>query len=179
MANHTKLNSHITKRIVELIKLRMPWSKIALAMGVTDRTIQNWRNQGKADRKSYEKGRRSPYHLLVDAIDEAKTELFEEYAAVVRNEALNGKVIIIEEERTLKDGSTITSVTKKIEPPNSTLAHKILQQEDPANWAEIKHIAIDWQKRVTAQGGDPDQLKEKIGEFIGGVHDVTEDDPDT
>ena len=178
MAGKSPLNSGLIKQIAEFVKLRMSWTQIARAIGVTDRTIQNWRNQGMADRKTYKTGRRTLNHELVDAIDKAKSEMIGEYAAVVRNEALNGKVTVTTREYTRADGTTAKDTITKTEPPNAALADKILQREDPANWAEIKHVTIDWQKQVSAQGQDPDALKEKVGAFIAGATD-DDDEPDT
>ena len=70
----TKLNREVIKRIAELIELRMTWVHIAVAVGVSRDTLQNWRNRGEADREAYKTGQRTFYHQLVDAIDAARTE---------------------------------------------------------------------------------------------------------
>ena len=60
---------------------------------------------------------------------------------------LEGKTTIIEE-ITIVKGEPVTKTTKKIEPANAALAHKILQTEDPVKWAEIKRVEIDWRKEI-------------------------------
>ena len=165
----TRLTKDIISEIVRLLKLRMSWKHIANAIGVHERTLHSWRAKG-AEADS------GIHYELVIAIEQARSELIQEYAQVVRNEALEGKTTKTTRVTTLKDGTRIPEIITKTEPPNAALAHKILQQEDPANWAEIKRIEIDWQKQVTAQGQDPDTLKEKIGAFIVGDSDESDAD---
>ena len=83
-------------------------------------------------------------HQLVDAIDAAKTELYEAYAEVVRNDALNERVPTSQIVKREADGSETVVTTKKTEPPNSALALKVLERMHSANWAEVKRIEVDW-----------------------------------
>ena len=167
----TRLTHTLIDEIVRLRKLRMSWKHIADAIGVAENTLHGWRATGA-------KAESGIHYELVIAIEQAQSELIEEYAAVVRNEALNGKVTVTTREFTRADGSVAEDTITKTEPPNAALADKILQREDPANWAEIKHVTIDWQKQVSAQGQDPDALKEKVGAFIAGAT-ADDDEPDT
>ena len=167
----TRLTQSIIDEIVSSLKLRMSWKRIADKIGFAESTLHGWRSTGA-------KAESGIHYELVVAIEKAQSELIEEYAAVVRNEALNGKVTVTTREFTRADGTTAEDTITKTEPPNAALAHKILQQEDPANWADIKHIAVDWQKSVTDQGKDPDALKEKVGSFIAGAT-ADDDEPDT
>ena len=166
----TRLTQSIIDEIVRLLKLRMPWKRIADAIGVAESTLHGWRSTGA-------KAESGIHYELVIAIEETRAGLIEGYAAVVRNEALNGKVTVTTREFTRADGSVAEDTITKTEPPNAALAHKILQQEDPANWADIKHIEIDWRKQVSEQGQDPDELKKKVGEKVGAlIAGTTEDD---
>ena len=75
MANTTKLSRKMIAEIVEMLKLRMTWTQIAEAIGVTVQTLKNWRNQGYAD---HDNGVPTIYRKLVDAIDTAKASSFKE-----------------------------------------------------------------------------------------------------
>ena len=120
----TKLNKEVIKRIAELIKLRMTWVQIAIAIGVVRDTLQDWRNRGETDRENYRTGQRTLYHLLVDSIDAAKTEWFESHVKVVRNDALHEKTTTTQVVKREADGSTTIINTKKIDPPNAAMALK-------------------------------------------------------
>ena len=166
----TRLTKDVIPVIVRFLKLRMSWKHIADAIGVKDCTLRKWRATGA-------KAESGIHYELVIAIEQAQSELIEGYAAVVRNEALNGKVTVTTREFARADGSVAEDTITKTEPPNAALAHKILQQEDPANWADIKHIEIDWRKQVSEQGQDPDEVKKKVGEKVGAlIAGTTEDD---
>ena len=179
MASEIKLTQKIIKQIKEKVKLHETWGQIALAIGVTDRTIRNWRNTGSANREAYTKGQRTLPHQLVDVIDAAKTELYEAYAEVVRNDALNERVTTSQIVKREADGSETVVTTKKTEPPNSALALKVLERMHPANWAEVKRIEVDWRDQVSKQGGNPDEIKARVCALIDGASDDPEDDTDT
>ena len=167
----TRLTQSIIDEIVSSLKLRMSWKRIADKIGFAESTLHGWRSTGA-------KAESGIHYELVIAIEQTRAGLIEGYAAVVRNEALNGKVTVTTREFTRADGTTAEDTITKTEPPNAALADKILQREDPANWAEIKHVTIDWQKQVSAQGQNPDALKEKVGAFIASTTE-DDDEPDT
>ena len=174
-----KLNKGVIKRIAKLIKLRMTWVHIAIAVGVVRDTLQDWRNRGESEREAYKTGQRTLYHQLVDAIDAARTELFEEHAEVVRNDALDVKTTTTEVVKQEADGSTTITNTKKIEPPNAAMALKYLALELPGHWSEVQRVEVDWRERVAKQGGNPDAIKDQVSAFITGTHDEPEPDTDS
>ena len=163
MANKTKLKRTMIDQIVDLVKLRMPWNQIADAIGVTYATLKNWRNSGIEARAE---NKRTLHRELVDAIDQARTELFESYAAVIQNEALHGKETETEREIHHKDGSIVIEKTTKKEPPNAMLALKILGMEAPEIWAENQNIRVNWQETLESQGQDPDGVKGLIKTYL-------------
>ena len=175
----TKLNREVIKRIAERIKLRMTWVHIAVAIGVTRDALQKWRNRGESEREAYKTGQRTLYHQLVDAIDAARTELFEEHAEVVRNDALDVKTTTTQVVKQEADGSTTITNTKKIEPPNAAMALKYLALELPGHWSEVQRVEVDWRERVAKQGGNPDAIKDQVSAFITGTHDEPEPDTDS
>ena len=163
MANKTKLKRKMIAQIAELVKLRMPWNQISAAIGVTYATLKNWRDWGI---KAREENKRGIYRELVDAIDQARTELFESYARNVQNEALHGKETETEREIHHKDGSIVIEKTTKKEPPNAMLALKILGMEAPEIWAENQNIRVNWQETLESQGQDPDGVKGLIKTYL-------------
>lgn len=178
MANKTKLNRKMIAEIVALLKLRMTWTQIAKAVGVTVQTLQNWRNAGIQAR---EEDRRNIYRELVDAIDQARTALFKEYAGVIRNEILHGKETYTEKEIHHKDGSIVVEKITKKEPPNTTLGLKVLGMEMPEVWAEQQTVNVNWQDTLQAQGHDPDKVKAIVKAYLTErtaqeSEDVTADD---
>ena len=154
MGRKTKLYKKMIPVIVEMVKLRMPWTHIAMALGVSDRTLLNWRQQGISDR---ENGKWTNCRYLVDAIEEARAELIKKYAENVRNEALNGKVTETEREIEHKDGSIVTERVTKTEPPNATLALKILGMELPEMWGEQHNVNVNWEDSLLSQDHDPEK----------------------
>ena len=151
-----KLYSDMIPKIAEMLKLRMTWVQIAAALGVTDRTLQNWRNEGLEDR---ENGKRTNCRKLVDAIDQARTELIEAYASGIRNEILHGKKTITVKEIVHKDESiTVETITRK-DPPNTALGLKVLGMEAPEVWAENQNLNVNWQEHLASQGKDPEKIK--------------------
>ena len=105
------------------------------------------------------------HYELVDALEKADAEIIKVYASVIQNEASEGKTTKIKRTVEVVDGKTIVE-EERIEPPNSALALKILERADPANWAEIKRIEIDWQKEIKEQGGDPEEVEKRILEHL-------------
>ena len=83
----TRLTQSFIDEIVRLLKLRMSWKRIADAIGVAESTLHGWRSTGA-------KAESGIHYELVIAIEETRAGLIEGYAAVVRNEALNGKVTV-------------------------------------------------------------------------------------
>ena len=56
--------------------------------------------------------------------------------------------------------------TEKIEAPDANLADKLLQRIDPANWADIKRVEIDWKQDLRDQGHEPDSIQKMLKEYI-------------
>ena len=90
MARTTSLNKTSINQICKCLKLRMRWKEIAAGLGVEPRTIREWLKRGKTDQQAYEKGKRSVFHKLYEAVEETKANLIEEYAGVVRNALTQG-----------------------------------------------------------------------------------------
>ena len=153
-----KLNRKTIKRIARLVKLRMNWQYIARAIGVDPHTIINWRREG-------EKKERGLCRELVDAIDDAKTELYESLADVVVDAATQERVTKTKEIRVV-DGRPVMKTTEKIEAPDANLADRLLQRIDPANWADIKRVEIDWKQDLRDQGHEPDSIQKMLKEYI-------------
>ena len=175
-----KLTQNMIPQIVEMVKLRMRWTLIASALGVSDRTLQRWRNQGIADR---ENGKSTNCRKLVDALETARTEMIKGYSQNVRNAALHKSETVTTEVVEHKDGSIYEKTTTKIEPPNATLALKILGMELPEVWGEQHNVNVNWQETLESQGKDPEKVKAIIKEFIEAskseeAEDTDEDDDD-
>ena len=154
-----RLDDDLIEKICELLKLRLPWRKIAHAIGVTDRTLQNWRNRGKEAKSGL-------YRRLFEAIDAAKAEMYEEYASLVRDATLFGGKTVTKKIVIAADGSRRTEIIEKTTPPNAELAMRLLALEDPANWSELKHIKIDWQKPIEEAGIQPEQVEQAFFNFL-------------
>ena len=163
MANKTKLNRKVIDEIVELLKLRLTWIQIADAVGVTVQTLKNWRNLGLEAR---EQGKRNIYCELVDRIDAARTEMIKGYSQNVRNAALHESETVTTEVVEHKDGSISKKTTTKTEPPNATLAMKILGMEMPEVWAENQNVNVNWQQTLESQGQDPDGIKAIVKAYL-------------
>ena len=156
--NSKKLTRKTIQRIARLVKLRMNWQYIARAIGVTPHTIINWRREGKETTKGL------CYELVV-AIDAAKTELYESLATVVVDAATQERVTKTKEIRVV-DGRPVMKTTEKVEPPDAALADRLLQREDPAKWADIKRVEIDWKQDLRDQGHEPDRVQDLLREYI-------------
>ena len=163
MSRKKKLTQDMIPQIVEMVKLRMPWVMIASALGFTDKTLQRWRTQGLEDR---ENGKSTNCRKLVEALETARKELIKGYSVNVRNEALHGKETVTTEVVEHKDGSIYEKTTTKKEPPNATLALKILGMELPEIWAENHNLNVNWQETLKAQDHDPDKIKEMIKTYL-------------
>ena len=155
--SETRLTREMVKDIVRLRTLRMDWIQVADIIGFSRRTLQRWREKGNEAKSGVQ-------YELVKALKKADAAVIEGYATVIRNEALKGKTTI-EKRKTLADGSIII---ERIDPPNSALALKILERADPANWAEIKRIEIDWRDQIRKQGGNPDEIQKEVNAFLDG-----------
>ena len=158
-----RLHKDMIPQIVEMVKLRIPWVTIASALGVSDRTIQRWRVEGIADR---ENGKSTNCRKLVEALETARTEMIKGYSENVRNEALHGKETVTTEVIEHKDGSIYEKTTTKTEPPNATLAMKILGMELPEVWAENHNLNVSWQDTLKAQDHDPDKIKALLTAYL-------------
>ena len=177
MSKTPGLKSEMIPIIVEMVKLRMPWKYIAMALGIADRTLRQWRRQGRED---IEDRKSTNARKLAEAIDQAKAELIEGYIKVVQNEALNGKTITIEKQKENEDGSIVTERTTKTEPPNATLALKILGMELPDEWGETRNLNVNWEESLLSQGKDPEKLRILLKAYIEAQQaDEADDEPTT
>ena len=166
----TRLTRSLIDEIVSLRKLRMDWGWIAKSIGVSSRTLERWRKKGKESKSGI-------HRELVDALDEADAETIKVYASVVSNEASKGKTTKIKRTVEVRDGKTFIE-EERIEPPNSALALKILERADPANWAEIKRLEIDWRKEVRDKGVDPEEIEKRLLEHFAQEDSDADPDPD-
>ena len=173
MANTTILNRKMIIEIVELLKLRMTWTQIAEAIGVTVQTLKNWRNAGLQAREKKERG---IFRELVDAIDVAQTELIKGYSKNVRNAALYGSETETVEEIVHKDGSITSKTVTKKEPPDAKLALKILGMEMPEVWGETHNVVVDWKENLEKQGHDPKKIKALVKVYMKQRAEGTADD---
>ena len=163
----TRLNRKIIKSIVKLRKKDIPWQDIAAKIGVSDRTLQRWRERGK-------KEKRGIYYELDVALTKADADLIEKYAASVHNEATEGKVTTIT--RVVNGETTITETRQ--ESPNASLALKRLQSKRPDEYSETKRHEhkIDWREHVESNGKDAEKIEKALAAYLATREDDDADD---
>lgn len=162
MSNKTRLTQKMIKRIVELRETRMPWGKVAEAIGVSVRTLQNWRTQGKQDTKGV-------YAKLDRDLKTSDEEHFQRYATVVRNAALYGRKTVTTKKKRNKSGKmVIDEIYEKVEPPDDKMALKLLQTFYPEVYREIQKLehTVDWRQPVAESGSDPDEVQKNLTELM-------------
>ena len=166
MARPTSLTKPSIDHICKGLKLRMKWKEIAAGIGVEAGTIRKWLTRGKTDSKDYEKGNRSVYHKLYEAVEQTKANLIEEYAAVVRKALTVGTTTKTTKTRIDKDGNVFTEIIEKEIPPNAEFALKVLAIIDPAHWQAVQHIKVDWQKPLIEAGVDPRTAEQAFIQYL-------------
>ncbi|WP_397546758.1 hypothetical protein ABUL39_13020 [Rhodothermus marinus] len=73
MPRKTKCTPLTIRRIAELVALGAPPGVAARAVGISPKTLSNWRWQGARDLES---GAKTPYARLVEAIEQAEATLY-------------------------------------------------------------------------------------------------------
>ena len=166
MARKTSLTQRSINYISKCLKLRMKWKEIAAGLGVYPLTIRTWLAKGKADEKDYEKGKKSIYHRLYEAVEQTKANLIAEYAGVVRKALTHGTTTKTTKTRIDKDGNVFTEIIEKEIPPNAEFALKVLAIIDPAHWQAVQHIKVDWQKPLIEAGVDPRTAEQAFIQYL-------------
>lgn len=166
MAGKTRLTNEIIARIIPLVKRRAKKKDIAHIVGVTDDTFRNWVVRGYDKRSGIE-------WKLVCAIQKAEAEMYDAYAKIVENAALEGKVIVTEKQIRQKDGTFLTVERNlKKEPADEKVAFKFLERARPELWAERKYMQVDWRSQFKQQGADDREISEhehNIESIIAGI----------
>ena len=147
------LDEVLIERICKYVKLRMKIKEIAEILGIHRTTLQKWLAAGKKAKSGIKR-------QLVDAIEQAKSEVTAELSQIVFNAAFLGSETVTEEEVRLPDGTTRTKTTTKRTPPNAAEARRILALEHPDRWAETKHVKYEWKESIENIGLDPKKVEE-------------------
>ena len=166
MARRTKLTKTTIDYICNCLKLRMKWKEIGAGLGVEPKTIRTWLARGKADKEEYEKGKRSDYHKLHEAVEQTQANLIAEYSKVIRDALTNGTKTTTTKTRIDKDGNVVTEVIEKEIPPDAEFALKVMAIIDPAHWSPVQHIKVDWQKPLKDAGVDPQHIEQAFFKWL-------------
>ena len=144
------------EQICDLIRHRLTWSQIANVLGIHRNTLILWRKQGKDTASGI-------YHNLVVAVEKTKGELYHEYSAIVRDQMLNGAETTTTKIISDKDGNILRIEDTRIKnPPDPKLVLKMLAIMNPAEWAEVKHMEVEWRESIEKRGLDPDAVKKEF-----------------
>ena len=154
-----KLDASVIARVCQCLKLRMKWNQIAAKLGVHPATLRNWIVAG-------EKAKSGIKRELVLAIEQTKSELYEDYSEVVRNAILFGSEETIIKTRDLPDGKSYREEVTKRTGPNAGLAMKVLALMQPEQWAPVQHIKVDWREPVKDLGLDPLQIEQAFFKYL-------------
>lgn len=154
-----KLDASVIARVCQCLKLRMKWNQIAAKLGVHPATLRNWIVAG-------EKAKSGIKRELFLAIEQAKSELYEDYSDVVRDAILHGSETTTVKIRTDAEGNRYTEEVTKRTGPNAGLAMKVLALMQPEQWAPVQHIKVDWREPVKDLGLDPLQIEQAFFKYL-------------
>ena len=158
--NYKELTSDIIEQICEMTKLRMSWKQIADALGVTSATMRDWRKKGE-DPSNPE------CYAMMQGVSKARADMVRSYASLVYEGILNGDKVTTTETVLDADGMLKgTKITERESSPNVQEAKKILALEDPANWADVHNIKVDWRANIQGIGLDPQMIAELYFKFL-------------
>ena len=147
MARTPKLTPELIDRICKLVKLRLSWNKIGHIVGVTSRTLYNWRERGEKLKPTS----RSIYRKFVNAVNKAKAEADEEAAAVFYKAMIGGEKTI-NRKVVLENGIVVkTEITEKTLAPNWKAALAWLERADPETWGRYEMLRLETDLRVEVE----------------------------
>ena len=155
-----RLTYKLCERIAELRKGRMNWKNIAAAIGVTDRTLRDWRKKGEESESGI-------YYALRKGIEQAESELYEKAVATVFSDAFEHKTKTTRK-RIIDESSGTVRIEEKEEDilPNARMALTVLERLFPEQWQDRRLLQIDWRASATAKGIDPEKLESDFKEFV-------------
>ena len=141
----TKLDDDMIDQICELVKLQLSWSQIASIVGIDPKTLRNWRERGSQETK---KRGDKIYRRLVDAVNRADAEMYEESVKVLRN-AIRGGEKVLNKEVILEKGIPVrTKITEKELAPNYKAAVEWLSRRHPESWGRYETLRIESDMRL-------------------------------
>ena len=141
----TKLDEDMIDQICELVKLQLSWSQIASIVGIDPKTLRNWRERGSQETK---KRGDKIYRRLVDAVNRADAEMYEESVKVLRN-AIRGGEKVLNKEVILEKGIPVrTKITEKELAPNYKAAVEWLSRRHPESWGRYETLRIESDMRL-------------------------------
>lgn len=164
MARPTALTADIIETISIQLKLRMKWNQIAGLLGLAPNTIRRWIQRGEEIRAG-ERRKSGLYLELVQAIDEAKSEMVYDYSQVIRDRILNGSRTVTTKTKTV-DGKSVTERIIKETGPDAALALKVLGILDPGTWGEVRQIQVDWRTSIQNVGVSPEHLERAFIQYL-------------
>ena len=148
-----KLDERVIESICQCLKLRMKWYQIAAHIGVNPGTLREWIASGKKAKSGIKRN-------LVLAIEQTKSELYEDYSIVIRNAILFGSETTTVKERTNPEGKMYRETITKQTGPDAGLALKVLALMQPERWAPVQHIKVDWRESIADLNIDPQHIEE-------------------
>ena len=150
----TKLTKPVLEEILKNARLRLNHRQISDAIGIDQTTFSRWLARGYEAKKGI-------YRKLIEELAKVQEEILRQAVSVVYDHLLYGSVEIEEREVLDKFGKVQTLTTKKIKPPNASIAIKVLERIS-TDWAQKHNIQIDTTQLLIDRGVDPDMLKELV-----------------
>ena len=159
-----KLDASVINQVCQCLRLRMKWNQIAAKLGVHPGTLRSWIAAG-------EEAKSGTKRELFLAIEQTKSELYEDYSTVVRNAILHGSETTTTKIRTDAEGNTYREEVTKQTGPDAGLAMKVLALMQPEQWASVQHIKIDWREPVKDLGLNPSQIEAAFFKYLDNNQD--------
>ena len=163
----TKLTRKMIEPICRCVKLRMSQKQIADSIGIDPKTFRNWRDRGNREEKGI-------YRELVNAMDQAEAEMYEECVKVLREGIMGGGTQTIKK-ATLQNGIPVkTEITEKTQLPNPKLALEVLARMYPETWGRYETLRVEADIRVVLEelGLDYEEVMQSLTQIIESAMDA-------
>ena len=166
----TKLTENLIDVICQKVKLRMNQKQIAGVLGIRPETYNRWLSRG-------EQSKRGIYRKLVDRIDQARSEMYQEDSLFTRKLVFQGRTETTTKQVILEDGRMAELTSTKTTQPTLSEMLKYMATAYPAQWQQTTQIQIDYRQPIQALGLDPEQVikaffmhmernQEQLGEVV-------------